>query len=176
MCSVDAEEPNQVTAEEIERDLLSVETFLAGLPSDLTTRGAAASAISNVIHNLSSMPEEAPVRLRAINLARKYAAIPDYATPHGRKGRQAAVGVNEAKLDHARLRFAWGVLRAIGVLRDGMGLEELVALLGPPTTLTSKEARWHYLSDMHVNPGLSYTRSDDADEDLKKGQITLQSY
>ena len=128
MCSVDADEPNRVTAEEIERDLLSVETYLAGLPGDLTKNSAAGSAISNVIRNLSSMPEDAPVRLRAISLARKYAAIQDYATPLGQKGRQATFDVGKAKLDHARLRFAWGVLRATGVLRDGMGLEELVLI------------------------------------------------
>ena len=57
---------------------------------------------------------------------------------------------------HSRLHFAWGVLRATGVLRDGMRLEEVVGLLGQPTKVGPEFAEWYYSSGMHVNPCLRW--------------------
>ena len=169
-----AEEPKRLTAEEVEKELAIVEAYISrdrGPPSlDPKPEHTAANfAATNVVRSLGHLAEGSPVRLKAIALARKHSAIPEYATGKGAKQKRPE-GVSDPQA-HTRLRFAWGVLRETGVLRDGMRLEELVALLGQPTETRPETAEWYYSSPMHVNPCLRYWRSDGPEKHQKKGRL-----
>jgi hypothetical protein len=170
-----AQEPERLTAEEVDKELAVVEAYLerdlAGATED---RKPGESTIANfaatkVVRALGGLPEDDPARLRAIALARKHAAIPRDAAAEGLRGRRV-MGSVEAHQLHARLYFAWGALREVGVLRDGLRLEELVALLGPPSKIGPEVAEWHYNSRMHVDPCLYYWRTGGGG---KKGRVEI---
>jgi hypothetical protein len=124
-CSVSgsaAEEPRQLAAEEVEKELAIVEAYLTRdlaaspqvfEPGELS---AATSAATKVVGSVGGLPEESPARLKAIALARRYSAIPEYATEADLRQQQRADGVDHRQA-HARLYFAWGVLQETGVLR-----------------------------------------------------------
>jgi hypothetical protein len=175
-----ADEANPPTAEEVERELVIVEAYLIRNqdkpPVDAKSKEATIAnlALANVVRNIGRLPEGSLVRVRAIALARKYAAIPEYAAEAdlGKQKRPERVDYHQA---HARLDFAWCVLRETGVLREGMRLEELVALLGPPTKIRPDKAVWYYNSPMHVNPCLLYWSSDGPEKHQKKGRLEFTS-
>src|SRR5262249_29309598 len=101
--------------------------------------------LATILLYLKSHPEDNELRLEAIALARQNANLDSVGEDHG--------------LAHARLEYAWGVLIATGVLREGMSLQEAVAILGQPSHVygdKSKEyaVEWYYQSSMHVNPVL----------------------
>jgi hypothetical protein len=109
-----------------------------------------------LLKSLAQLPPGDPVRVQAIALARKYASPADL-----RKGsREDPIFFRK---DHKRLYFAWQVLLDLGVLRKGMSLEEAVAVLGAPSSVTARRASWYYSSPMHVNPLLGCT--------LKEGRV-----
>jgi hypothetical protein len=160
-----ADEPKPPTAEEVDKELSIAEAYLMGdRPVKLGTQPIPA----NLIRNIGRLPQDSPVRLRAIALARRYAAIPEYVFDW--KKRPERVDDRQA---HFRLGFAWGVLRETGVLRDGMRLEEVVALVGQPTAIRPETAEWYYSSTMHVNPILAYLRSDGPAEGQKAGRVVV---
>jgi hypothetical protein len=165
VCVAQAQQPKRLTAEEIERELAIVEAYLArdgGDPWVNATPGESAVAgfsATSVVQNIDGLAADSPLRLEAIALARKYAAIPEYAIEPDLRKQKRPKGVNDRQA-HTRLYFAWGVLMGTGILRDGMRLEELVALLGQPTKLEPEMAEWYYSSGMHVNPCLRYWRLD----------------
>ena len=88
--------------------------------------------MTSVVQNIGRMTDGTPLRLKAIALARKYAALPEYAVEPDLRKQKRPEGIDDHQA-HARLHFAWGVLRQTGVLHDGMRLEEVVGLLGQPT-------------------------------------------
>jgi RNA polymerase sigma factor (sigma-70 family) len=112
---------------------------------------------------LREAAQDDAVRLAAVNLARHYAKPADMQ-------RTPDPGVDYHRLAHERLRFAWEVLIAAGVLRQGMKVEEAVAVLGEPTrTKQPERADWYYDSPMHVNPGLSCGTKEGVIESIKIG-------
>jgi hypothetical protein len=101
--------------------------------------------LAAILLYLKSHPEDHELRLEAIALARKNASPGGLTEDH--------------HLAHAKLEYAWGVLIAAGMLREGVSLQEAVAILGLPGHVygdQSKEytAEWPYQSPMHVNPVL----------------------
>lgn len=173
-----AEEPKRLSAQEVEKELGIAEAYLnrdrdkppADAKAGETT--VAKFAATSVVQNIGGLPEESAVRLKAIALARKYSAIPEYAAEAILRKQKRPDGVDDHQA-HTRLYFAWGVLRETGVLRDGMRLEDLVALLGPPTRITPETAEWHNSSQIHVNPCLYYWRQDYESGKKKKGQVEV---
>lgn len=156
-----AAEPKRLTTAEVEKELALAEGYITRdrgkPPVDATTGETVIGrfAVSGVVENIGRQPEGSPLRLKAIALARKYAAIPEYAVQENLKKQKRPEGVDDHQA-HARLHFAWGVLRETHVLRDGMRLEEVIALLGPPTKTGPEFAEWYYSSGMHVNPCLRW--------------------
>ena len=59
--------------------------------------------------------------------------------------------------------FAWSFLLQLGVLHEGMTLEEAVKHLGEPTHKWVGHVRWYVNTPMHVNPSL--------DAEVKDGRI-----
>jgi len=170
-------EPKPLTEKEVEKELALIQAYLARDPATLPKdakndeRRAAHDASVNVVTHVGSLPEDSPVRLKAIALARKYAAVSDY--PNSRELSKKNPDSNHYLIDvraHTALDFAWGVLRETKVLHDGLRLKDLVGLLGQPTNTTPEMAEWWYRSQMHVNPRLQFWRKDGR---LKKGAILL---
>jgi hypothetical protein len=174
---VQAGEPKPLNEKELDQELAVVQAYLghdpAKLPAEIKPEEdrAAHKAAANVLKYVGGLPEDSPVRLKAIALARKYAAVSEY--PDSERLSEKQPHLDNYRIDHrahAGLDFAWGVLRETKVLRDGMRLEEVVGLFGPPTNLTSDHAEWYYKSPMHVNPHAQYWRKDGR---MKKGSIEL---
>jgi hypothetical protein len=142
-----------------ERDMTDAKNFV---PGEQTNAGF---AIGRVVRQVGTLPEDDPLRTASVALARKNASVRQL-LPQGNPG---STYHNQA---HARLAFAWGVLRATKILHNGMSLEEVSALLGQPTKSTADMAEWYYASEMHVNPGLRYwkTRGGEAGvlEDMRR--------
>jgi hypothetical protein len=177
---VQAGEAKPPTEKELEKALAAVQTYLGRDPAKLAAElkpeelRAADEGAAVVLKHVGGLPEDSPVRLKAVALARKYAAVTDYPDPDLlAKKRSDGVDYHPCYQAHTGLYFAWGVLRETKVLRDGMRLEEVVALLGPPTKITSDYAEWYYRSPMHVNPCLLYFKVDKGDEKRKKGSIEV---
>lgn len=103
---------------------------------------------------LDRLPVGDPLRVSAINLARKHANPEDFTS---QRERSAGYHVQA----HAKLEFAWGVLLKTGCLRPGMRLEEIIAMVGAPSELIKRDdvthGVWYYNSHMHVNPRLRVT-------------------
>jgi hypothetical protein len=111
--------------------------------------------INTVLFYLKSHPEDKAQRNQALQLAKKYARPANLI----RWPDQGAAYHHRA---HGLLTFAWGVLIATGILREGMSLEEAVTILGLPTTVNGNKhtdctVDWYYGSTMHVNPCLRCT-------------------
>lgn len=175
-CTARAEELEPLTAAEIEEELAVVRTYL---DRDMTKQEPdgrpgesfrAVEAAGRVLRSIGDLPEESMVRLNAIAFARKHANIP---IPVDVRKQE----LSAARRAHMRLTFSWAVLRKTGVLRDGMRLEELVALLGMPTKIGPETAEWYYSSRMHVNPCLRYWRTTGRHSPEKKeGMIEVTRY
>jgi hypothetical protein len=100
-----------------------------------------------LIQHLRSLPQGDPLRVDAIDLARRYA------NPHVLG--KPADGLVTHRRDHVRLDTAWAILLATEVLRPGMRFEDAVAVLGRPTSrYGGNAAKWYYTSPVHVNPAL----------------------
>ena len=160
-----SEQTERLTEEHVEK----AEAYLglAKQPS-ITEHTVGRDAVAKVVRNIGGVPEDSPVKIKAIALARKYAAIPEYAVD--RLDKQRRPDNVDDRQAHNRLGFAWKVLRETGVLRTGLRLEDLVGFLGQPTEVRPELAEWYYASPMHVNPCLRYWR---ADGNEKKGQIEI---
>lgn len=50
------------------------------------------------------------------------------------------------------LTTAWHSLLLLGVLHDGMSVEDAIDILGEPTSRSKKYIRWYYSTPRHVNP------------------------
>ena len=99
---------------------------------------------------LSALPPGDPVRVEAISLARHY-------------GSPAELEADEKDnprgwRDTGCLNVSWEILQTTGVLREGMPLEDVVAVLGSPYLRNETDdgvyVRWYYSTPMHVNPAL----------------------
>ena len=174
------QEPKRLDDATLEREFAVVEAYLEqGIPGAAHPDGAqrpgrtiANFATSNVVQNLGHLPEGSPIRLRAIALARKHAAIPAYAVEVDLRKQKRPADVDD-HLAHSRLGFSWRALIATNVLRNGLRLEDVVALVGPPTKMNENLAEWYYNSPMHVNPCLRYWRVGDRE---KKGRIEVTRF
>lgn len=152
-----AQEPKRLTEAEFEKELEIAEAFLKQAPTETkpVNRFIGVTAVTSVVENVGRMTDGAPLRLKAIALARKCAALPEYSMEPDLRKQERPEGIDDHQA-HSRLDFAWGVLRATGVLRDGMRLEEVVGLLGQPTKVGPEFAELYYSSGMHVNPCLRW--------------------
>ena len=101
--------------------------------------------LATILLYLKSHPEDNELRLEAVAWARKNAS------PY--------VLTGDHHLAHAKLDYAWGVLIVTGELREGISLQQAVAILGLPNHVYGDKSReytveWHYQSPMHVDPVL----------------------
>jgi hypothetical protein len=151
-------EPKKPTAEEIEKQFAAAEKYLT-MVDTTGERMMGVSAAHEAAMNVKHLPEDSALRLKIVALARKFAAIPDYATVEDLRKQKRPENVDDHQA-HARLYFAWHVLMETNVLRSGLRLEEYVALLGPPTKIGAETVEWYYSSGMHVNPCLRLWKQD----------------
>jgi len=93
------------------------------------------------------------LRVDAILMARMYASPAELA--------KSAKNPEEHSKNHSRVILAWKLLQAIGLLKEGVDLESVVALLGKPTdnfktwdTAENAAYRWEYPSKLKRNPAL----------------------
>jgi len=112
---------------------------------------------SSIVAYLSAHGDDTALRDGAVRLAKRYAKLPkqpaDASLPVWRDDSRTH------HLAHVRLGFAWQALTELGVLKDGITLDEAKAILGPPTLpqLRNEDdpyVHWHYHSTMHTNPRL----------------------
>ena len=94
---------------------------------------------------LQAHPDDKALYEKTVSLARKHAKV----SAIGPK-----VSPNQA---HRRLYFSWNILLGLGIIREGMEVKEMEAILGEPTYRGAKTIVWRYCSRMHVNPSLAVT-------------------
>lgn len=116
-------------------------------PDDLSAQ------VRHLLAVLPRLEKSNKVRIQAVALARKWARVADLV-------RSPDPGPGYHRQVRSRLHFAWDVLLAAGELREGMKVEEAVAILGPPAQATSANILWYYQSPMHVNPSLQASLED----------------
>ena len=107
------------------------------------------------LKRLPSLSDRDGLRIEAIDLARRYARASDLTRAYGLGD---WFDTSYHWQSHWRLGFAWRVLRVTCILQDGMGLQELVTILGEPTEAARESVAWCYESPMHINPCLLYWR------------------
>ena len=148
------DEPKPVDRKQISESLSLASKYLTWdvakePPGELALKSSFAFAkLSDGLPRLSEADE---LRLEAIALARKYSSVTDLMRPAPKGEKRDANYHHQA---HAGLYFSWNILQGTKVLREGLSLEEAVALLGSPTAIKGDAVEWYYNSEMHVNPCL----------------------
>jgi len=94
-------------------------------------------------------PKDKEFRDRLVDMFRRSARISDL--PRFQGGKRAGKG-EKRTYPPVGLRIAWRGLLLLGVLRDGMPVEDAIKVLGEPTRRSDKHIRWYYSTPRHVNP------------------------
>ena len=113
-------------------------------------------AFDRLVKRLVELPAGDERRIEAVDMATRYAKP---------AGLGPAAGGHDS--NHTRLHVAWRLLWALDVIRVGARREDLVAVLGKPTSRYEGRGgmetwQWEYHSTMHVNPVLRIKLKDNA--------------